>query len=277
MVLAIAIVVGAFAFNQTRIMVEQDITKTLDGHTEHLREALVLRLQAYDDLARGFRGLYFSGPILDTVSFTRYAESLDVANHLPSVHSISFARRVPHAETSQFLESVRRREHPGTTETHEFFIFPAGERPEYWVIEQVWPRRAGDMLGFDLRADETRREAVERARDTGRPTASGPLRIVGDRMEKPGYALRFPIYAGGIAHATIEERRKHFQGVLSATFWTEDLGREIIAESWATQLRLWLYDMGYRDEPEQPVLLFDSHPTTMQRRLPTRARRRSIR
>ena len=260
LVLAIAIGVGAFASHHTRTMVEQDMIKTLDGHTEHLREALVLRLQAYDELARGFRGLYYSGPAFDSASFTRYAESLDVANHLPSVHSISFAKRVPHAEIGRFLESVRRREEPGTTETRQFSIHPPGERPEYWVTEHAWPRRASEMLGFDLREDAARRATVERARDTGRPTASGPLRIVGDRMEKPGYALRFPIYAGGVSHATVDERRKHFQGVLSAIFWTEDLGREIIAESWATQLRLWLYDMGYRNEPEQPVLLFDSHP-----------------
>jgi diguanylate cyclase (GGDEF)-like protein/PAS domain S-box-containing protein len=259
-VLAIAIAVGALAFIQTRTIVEQDTAKTLLALSENLREALQLRLQGYDTLVRGLRGLYHSVPDLDSASFKRYAESLNLADHLPAVHSISFARHVPREKLGAYLYSVRDPGDSDTAEGRSLEVSPPGNRPEYLINEHVWPARASEMLGFDIIADPAQRAVVERARDTGRPTATGRLRIRGDPMGKPGYALHFPVYFGGIIPGTVDVRRQLFEGVLSITFWTGDLGREVLAETWASQMRLLIYDMGYRNEPEQPALLFDSHP-----------------
>lgn len=258
--LAVAIAVGVLAFDRTRGVIEQDTAKSLLGHSENLREALFLRLQGYDSLARGLRGLHYSVPHLDAGSFRRYAESLGLAGQLPSVHSIAFARRVSRARLETYLKSSSVPREAEATGVPPLAPHPPGARPEYLINEHVWPAYASKLLGFDLAADPARLEVVERARDAGRAMGTGPLRIYGDLMEKPGYALRLPVYASGTVPDTLEARRQEFEGVLSINFWTLDLGREIVAESWAAQMRLWIYDMGYRNEPERPTLLFDSHP-----------------
>src|SRR6185369_8238167 len=63
--------------------------------------------------------------------------------------------------------------------------------PVYFVESFSGTRRA---LGFDLASEPIRREALDRARDTGRAAASDPLTLIRRRESEPSFVVLVPVY-----------------------------------------------------------------------------------
>jgi PAS domain S-box/diguanylate cyclase (GGDEF) domain len=85
-------------------------------------------------------------------------------------------------------------------------------------------------LGFDMYRDPVRREAMERARDTGRPALSGSVHLVTEsgRNQQPGVLLYFPLYRPGAVVGSVAERRAALQGWITEAFRTGDLAASIL-------------------------------------------------
>ena len=57
-------------------------------------------------------------------------------------------------------------------------ILPASSRNEYYPVFFLETLERNELaLGFDVRSEKVRRRALENARDTGRATATAPLRL----------------------------------------------------------------------------------------------------
>src|SRR5438552_6185063 len=62
------------------------------------------------------------------------------------------------------------------------------------------------------------RGALNRARDTGEPIATDPLRLIQDSERQGGFVVFLPVYKPGRPHDTAEERRVNLQGYVSGAF-----------------------------------------------------------
>ena len=58
-------------------------------------------------------------------------------------------------------------------------------------------------MGFDAASDPTRREALNRARDTGKPTATDPLTLIQDIKREGGFVVFLPVYRPGHPQNTV--------------------------------------------------------------------------
>lgn len=76
-------------------------------------------------------------------------------------------------------------------------------------------------LGYDLASEPARWSAIERARDTGEPVATEPLRLVQEPADQLGYLVLIPLYRG--PHASVAERRANLVGFASAAFRIRDM------------------------------------------------------
>src|SRR6185436_1295029 len=76
-------------------------------------------------------------------------------------------------------------------------------------------------LGFDLWSEDTRRAALERARDTGLATATPPIRLVQEPGSQLGFLVLLPVYRGPAA--TVEQRRISLTGFAVAVYRIGDL------------------------------------------------------
>ena len=98
-------------------------------------------------------------------------------------------------------------------------LLRAARRAEYipvYYLESVRGNRR--TLGFDAASDPTRREALNRARDTGKPTATDPLTLLQDVEREGGFVVFLPIYKPGRPQNNLEERRLNLQGYVSGAF-----------------------------------------------------------
>jgi CHASE1-domain containing sensor protein len=76
----------------------------------------------------------------------------------------------------------------------DFSVHPAGERPDYYVIDYIEPMAGNEMsFGLDMAALPQRRQALERARDSGRITTTSWPRLLRTQRAQPGFVLRAPV------------------------------------------------------------------------------------
>src|SRR5260370_41051291 len=101
-----------------------------------------------------------------------------------------------------------------------FKIWPEGNRAEYHSIIYLEPvdRRNQVAIGYDMFTDRTRRAAMEQARDTGLPTASGRVTLVQeiDAEKQAGFLIYAPVYRNGALTNTLEQRRAALFGFVYA-------------------------------------------------------------
>ena len=97
-------------------------------------------------------------------------------------------------------------------------------------------------MGFDAASDPTRREALNRARDTGKPTATDPLRLIQDSERQGGFVVFLPVYKPGYPHNSLEERRLNLQGYISGAFRIDDMMNTALKGAQGDDIEIRLFD-----------------------------------
>ena len=127
----------------------------------------------------------------------------------------------------------------------------AGARDEYHAIVLLEPHDARNRaaLGFDMSTEPVRREAMGRARDTGRPAASGPVTLVQEiePVKQQGFLVYVPVYEG--RPETVEARRERLRGFVYAAFRADDLVLGILGPAGSTGMAIEVRDL---DAPGAP-------------------------
>ncbi len=108
----------------------------------------------------------------------------------------------------------------------------------------------------DYAIDPVRRQALERARDSGMAAISGfALRRVDTANDKPSaFAMYLPIYAPGLPHDTVEQRRTNLIGWVYATFHMGDFMASLYGGQ-SPGLALAIYD---GTDPNDASLMYQS-------------------
>jgi diguanylate cyclase (GGDEF)-like protein len=135
-----------------------------------------------------------------------------------------------------YLQRVRNSERREFERRHGVSIFdrsadgrpqPAGDRPVYYpVAYAVAEQQPKAPLGFDVGHDPDRGPYLRRARDSGRPAATGvmPLLIGG-----AGINVYRPVYRDGAPTSTVAQRRAALLGFAAGAFRVSDLANAAIA------------------------------------------------
>ena len=142
---------------------------------------------------------------------------------VPRIRSVDRTAWETNAREEGFAEYHFWEESESRVDGQPGFV-PAGVREEYFP---VYYAEASDQvlswqpLGFDLGSERRRREAMDRARDTGEPAATAPIRLVQEPGSQHGFLVFHPVYASEAR--TIEDRRQGLRGFAVAVFRVGDL------------------------------------------------------
>lgn len=192
-----------------------------EGHVRRTKRDISARMDTYIALLRGTSGLFAANNDVSLLRFRAYINQLDLGRAYEGVQGIGFSQRVKPEEREALVRRLR------SEVAREFTITPTYERDEYHVIVYLEPLdgRNRAALGYDMFTDETRRFAMEQARDSGEPRASGIVTLMQeiDDNPQPGFLLYMPVYERSITPATVEARRAALRGFVYSPFRATDL------------------------------------------------------
>ncbi|MEP7354564.1 MAG: CHASE domain-containing protein [Acidobacteriota bacterium] len=176
--------------------------------TREIQERFIL----YENALLGGAGYWSASSVPITWQDWRtYVESLQIGARYKSTAGIAVLVPVKFSDRDAWIAEERRRGIP------DFDVFqPAGALPpviapdDSFVVVAAEPstqNRPAPLIGLDMGADANRREAAERARDTGNAALTRLITMSGTAGGQKGFALFVPVYQAGAARITVEERR----------------------------------------------------------------------
>ncbi|MBF0183189.1 MAG: CHASE domain-containing protein [Magnetococcales bacterium] len=194
---------------------------------EEARQAISKRMLEYEQVLRSGVALFNARRNeVDRRLWHDFVATLQIDTYWPGIQGIGFSLMIPAAEKEAHLAQIRREGYA------DYTIRPEGERSLYSSIIFLEPFRDRNLraFGYDMFSEPVRRAAMERARDTGLASLSGPVRLVQETSTdvQVGFLLYLPVYRAGVSLETVEKRRQALVGFVYSPFRTKDLMRGIL-------------------------------------------------
>lgn len=132
---------------------------------------------------------------------------------------------------------------------------PAAERDNF---ERQPPHQS--VTSWDLAQDSVRRDLIERARESGKLTASAPLRLYYKDAKWPAVLAALPVYYRTMSVATVSERQQAFKGVVVSLFEPYTQFAEIRAMLSQTNVEFFVFDLEHSSKGTRAQLIAWSSP-----------------
>ncbi len=222
----------------SKLTYEQDQSR-FQKNAQELQDRIRLKVETSVTLLRAGTGLFAASDRVAPQEFYRFVERLDLQKNYPGIQGIGFAQSFPRADKDALVQRMR------STIREDFRVWPDGPRDEYTAIVYLYPsgNRNEDAIGYDMFADPMRRQAMEKARDTGAPAASGRVRLVQEPENnegQPGFLIYTPVYRNRASTNSVDERQKALVGYVYSPYRIDDFLGPISASS--NDVNLQVYD-----------------------------------
>jgi diguanylate cyclase (GGDEF)-like protein/PAS domain S-box-containing protein len=137
-------------------------------------------------------------------------------------------------------------------------LAPAPDHDEYFpVLYSSHEGLDSPVFGLDLNDGGARQQTLERARDSDRPATSPNLQLYAGVGDRNGFFVVLPVYAPGLPHETLQDRRSNLIGFVQGVFQTSVMVETILATTTtAGGLDLYFYSAG--SGPDAAPLYFHS-------------------
>ena len=187
------------------------IDRALIARATQIETVLTERLMAYEALLLAGVGLFDASDDVSEDEWRAFALRLRAATLYPGLQGYGYARRIASGQESGGSAPRDR--------TAIVYLEPLSDR-----------NRAA--LGFDMMSEETRRRAMERARDNGVAALSGRVTLLQEITDRkqPGFLLYQPVYQQGGPLNTVAERREALVGYVYGPFRAEDFLKAVLGE-----------------------------------------------
>lgn len=135
-------------------------------------------------------------------------------------------------------------------------LVPVADRQDYVAVHFIEPYDINKGAhGFDVGSNTTRRQAFEKARDTGQPVATSRITLVQETGEQFGVLVFMPVYKRGAMPVTIEDRRQQIEGYMVSVLRGGDIVNAALDDIASERFTFRLFD---DSAPRSEQFLFQS-------------------
>ncbi len=220
----------------------QTQTQRFHSETAQIQNLLGTRMNAYEAILRSTSSMITVNPLMDNISFRTYVNHLNIPINYPGVQGIGYSMLVKPGETAAL---ITRMQAEGMT---DFKLWPATDQTERHAIIYLEPldERNKRAIGYDMFSEPVRREAMQRARDTGQPASTARVTLVQEdgAQAQPGFLIYVPVYriTKGEMPQTVEQRRQALVGFAYSPFRVNDLISNVLAPVANNPIHIQIYD-----------------------------------
>jgi len=243
----------SFYFSKLSVAQDQSrFTKSVQEVNDEIRA----RLQTSIALLRAGTGLFAASDYVDKDEFAHFVQQIELQKNYSGIQGIGFSQRLRPDERTALVERMKHDGFP------DFTIWPDSSRREYNTIIYLEPmnNRNHIAIGFDMATEAVRRQAMDGARDSGTPVASGRVVLVQEptTQQQYGFLIYAPVYRNGTDVSTVRARQDALFGFVYSPFRVDDFIAPVLNEK-DLDVSFKIYD-GNEVRPE--TLLHDSPAET---------------
>lgn len=213
-------------------------------YAEEVRSLIENRLEVYANALISIKGLFNASEEVNREEFKNFIEAINLQDRYPGIQGVGFVPYVSNDKLEDLVISVREEGF------NSFEITPPGERDIYAPVVFIEPldERNQLALGYDMFSEETRRNALIKARDTGTAVMSGKVTLVQEfetGYQQPGFLLYVPYYLQ--ESSTLREFQSSISGFMYSPFRSHDFMNALLLGK-NIQIAFDIYDGRSTDE-----------------------------
>ncbi len=214
-------------------------------------EVLRARIIDYIQILRGCQALFYASDSVTRDNWEKYVKNLNISVNYPGIQALAYAVYINKSEISGVENQLRRSGYP-------YFKINSNFRNDYLtpiIFIEPFSGRNLRAFGFDMYSESIRREAMNRALETGQPAMSKKVTLMQETSKsiQPGFLLYIPVYRSPDATKTVEDRKRNIVGFVYTPFRAHDVMQAILKNF--SDLQIQIYD---GNKPSKENILFNS-------------------
>ncbi len=223
-VLFLSSLLTIFAWYFTKVQVDEKNYLQFTKESNHVVELLSERMKKYEDILwSGVSAIQSHGGEVSNKEWADFSKHLNLIEKYPGINGIGIILSLDKSGTKDLIKR-QKRTYP------EYRIYPTHNKDEFWPITNIEPVSTNrKALGLDMAHEHNRLSAARGTRDSGKAGITGPILLVQDSEQTPGFLLFVPYYSGD--HSSLENRRKNFIGHVYAPFIMKELMKGTLERS----------------------------------------------
>lgn len=223
--------------------------------THRMVELVQERMEKYEvALHSGVSVIKANGNETNYYHWKKFAETFHIETRYPGINGIGVIYNIKPENLEGYLQSER-------LIRPEYRIYPPHEQAEYWPITYIEPEASNlKAVGLDMAHEHNRYSAILAARDTGLPQVTGPITLVQDQKQTPGFLFYLPFYRDAKVDS-VEARRAEIIGAVYAPFiFSKLMEGTLRKESRSISIKITDEDVALYDEFSPEMADYDANP-----------------
>jgi len=221
--LIVGLMISAILFTSMRRLAHDNVDTEFHQHAKVRVAAIQDGINSSIDVLRDVNQLFVAFGDVSREQFKAFSEPLLERN--PYIQALNFHKILSDDERDAYETQMRER-------FPDFSIKQgigrkqaiASRRAEYRVVDYIEPMAGNeDALGFDAGSSAFQKDAMQRAVDTGEPSATGLLPLVQEVGQQSGFIVLMPVYRKDAVLKDVAARRAALIGDVAAVFASHDL------------------------------------------------------
>ena len=209
-ILIIGLSITAFIYISELKSVELNIRLSLQEKSLERLQGIRQEIHEYLNMNIAIGALFHASQDVTREEFTIFVSHYFTTHH----HSIQALEWIPIVQSSEKEEFIKRAHDDGFVDfqfrekNQVGEMVPVESRAEYYPVYYLEPLSGNEKaLGYDLGSDSTRLDAILRARESGKLSATGRINLVQKSNIEPGILIFEPVYD----NSTIENNNRYSQ------------------------------------------------------------------
>lgn len=238
LIVLFSLIIAIFVWSLSKEYYDNQAKEHFKSKVQDTLNHIEKRVQKYENALLGGIAYFHGKNNISRQEWHNYVEALQVKKNYPGFQGIGFALMLNPEELAPLIEKIRTKDYTS------FTFKPVGKREQYSTILYLEPmdKRNIQAIGYDMFSNPIRRNAMERARDTGLPSTSGRVTLVQeiDSNVQAGFLMYLPLYKTKKTPQTIQARRDALLGFVYSPFRMNDLMNVLLKEN--SLLNFKIYD-----------------------------------
>lgn len=196
----------------------------------------------YLDAVTAVERFITSSPQISRQQFNTFVEKM--ITEKPGLHGLSWNPLITQQERADFEKDIRSKGFTNfkiTQRNKNGELIKAPPKKQYVVVNFIEPMSKNQKaFGFDVSSNLKRLDAMNKARDTGRPVATEKITLVQENAKQAGFLLFYPVY--DMPSSSISERINNLRGFAVGIFRVGEIIDRVLSTQNKSAIDIGIYD-----------------------------------